>query len=59
MSVHHGECGDIRTFVAEMAKRKVACSALQDQGRGLVTEMTLPAGGKLNVYEPRHARPKH
>jgi hypothetical protein len=69
MSVHHGEtnsahqlfftCGDIRTFVAEMAKRKIACSAVQDQGWGLVTEMTLPGGGKLNVYEPRHARPKH
>jgi hypothetical protein len=69
MSVHHGDsnnahqlfltCADIRTFLAEMAKRKIACSAVQDQGWGLVTEMTLPGGGKLNVYEPRHARPKH
>jgi hypothetical protein len=69
MSVHQGEsnnthqlfltCGDIRAFLAEMAKRKIACSAVQDQGWGLVTEMTLPGGGKLNVYQPRHARPKH
>ena len=69
MSVHHGDsnnshqlfltCDDIRAFLAEMAKRKIACSPVQDQGWGLVTEMTLPGGGKLNVYEPRHARPKH
>jgi len=69
MSVHHGErndshqlfltCDDIRAFLAEMAKRKIACSPVQDQGWGLVTEMKLPGGGKLNVYQPRHARPKH
>jgi hypothetical protein len=33
--------------------------ALPHLGSGLVTEMTLHGGGKLNVYEPRHARPKH
>jgi len=28
-----------------------------DRGWGLLTEATLPGGGKLGVYQPRHARP--
>ena len=28
------------------------------QGWGLLTEITLPGGGKLAVYEPRHHHPK-
>lgn len=27
-------------------------------GWGVLTQVTLPGGGKLGVYEPRHARPK-
>jgi hypothetical protein len=40
-----------------MKKRKIACSAIKDQGWGLLTTLTLPGGGKLAVYQPRHARP--
>jgi hypothetical protein len=28
-----------------------------DQRWGLLTEVTLPGGGKLGVYQPRHERP--
>jgi hypothetical protein len=31
---------------------------VQDQRYGLLTQVTLPGGGKLGVYQPRHARPK-
>jgi hypothetical protein len=51
-------CEDVEVFVAEMADRKLTCSAVQNQGWGLVTQLTLPGGGRLGVYEPRHARPK-
>ena len=51
-------CDDIKKFTAEMAKHKVACSAIEDQGWGLLSELVLPGGGKLSVYQPRHARPK-
>jgi hypothetical protein len=51
-------CDDIEAFVAGMKKRNVASTPVQDQGWGLLTEITLPGGGKLGVYEPRHARPK-
>jgi hypothetical protein len=50
-------CDDINSFVQEMSKRKSSCSAIQDQGWGLLTQLTLPGGGKLGVYQPRHARP--
>ena len=51
-------CDDVKTFVADMRKRGIACSAVKDQGWSLLTQVTLPSGGKLGVYQPRHARPK-
>ena len=51
-------CDDIEAFRAEMQRNKIECGAVQNQGWGLLSEITLPGGGKLGVYEPRHARPK-
>lgn len=48
---------DIQAFVEAMAQRKVACTPPNDQGWGVLSEVTLPGGGKLGVYQPRHARP--
>jgi hypothetical protein len=50
-------CDDVEAFVASMKKAKVACSRIENQGWGLVTQVTLPGGGKLGVYQPRHERP--
>jgi hypothetical protein len=51
-------CDDLDAFMTEMKKRGIACDPIQDQGYGLVTQLTLPGGDKLGVYQPRHARPK-
>jgi hypothetical protein len=51
-------CDDVEAFVAQMKKSRIACGPVQNQGWGLVTQLTLPGGGKLGVYQPRHARPK-
>jgi hypothetical protein len=51
-------CDDIETFIAEMKKQNISCTAVQDAGWGLLTELTLPGGGKLGVYQPQHARPE-
>ena len=51
-------CDDVNAFIAAMAKHGVTCPDAQDRGWGLVTEVALPGGGKLGIYEPRHARPK-
>ena len=51
-------CDDVEALVAEMKTRHIACGSVQNQGWGLLTHMTLPGGGKLGIYQPRHARPK-
>ncbi len=51
-------CEDIEKFVLEMDKHNISCSEVHNQGWGLLTQLTLPGGGKLGVYQPRHARPK-
>ena len=49
---------NVEAFVAAMRKHGVECGPVHDEGWGILTELTLPGGGKLGVYEPRHARPK-
>ena len=49
---------DVDAFVAAMKARGIATGPLQNQGWGILTEITLPGGGTLGVYQPRHARPK-
>ena len=51
-------CDDVEAFVADMATHGIACGPVQNQGWGLLTQLTLPGGGKLGVYQPRHARPE-
>ena len=68
VAVHPGEendehelylmCDDAEAFVAEMGRRGVICPPAQNRGWGVVTSVPLPGGGKLGIYEPRHARPK-
>jgi hypothetical protein len=50
-------CDDVNAFVETMVKRGTACDPVRDEGWGLLTQVTLPGGGKLAVYQPRHARP--
>jgi hypothetical protein len=51
-------CDDVKEFVATMKEQNIICDEIQDQGWGVLTCLTLPGGGKIGVYEPRHARPK-
>ena len=48
---------DVEAFVAAMKKKKVKCAPVSEQRWGLLTSITLPSGGKLGVYEPKHASP--
>lgn len=51
-------CDHVEAFVAQMKKSRIACGPVQNLGWGLLTNVVLPGGGKLGVYQPRHARPK-
>jgi hypothetical protein len=50
-------CDDVAAFVRDMTARNIVCAPVTDQRWGLLTELTLPGGGRLGVYQPRHARP--
>ena len=50
-------CDDVEAFIAEMKHQSISCGAVQDAGWGLITEVTMPSGSSLHVYQPRHARP--
>ena len=50
-------CDNAEAFVAEMTEKGVECEPTKNVGWGVLTSVTLPGGGKIGVYEPRHARP--
>jgi hypothetical protein len=50
-------CDDIEAFVGKMKARQIACTPVSNKGWGLLTELTLPGGGSIGVYQPRHGRP--
>lgn len=51
-------CDDVEVLVKKMREQGVVCGPVQEREWGLLTELTLPGGGMLGVYEPRHARPQ-
>jgi hypothetical protein len=50
-------CDDVQALIATLKKQNVACEPVQNLRWGLLTNVTLPGGGKLGIYEPLHARP--
>ena len=48
-------CDDIDAFVEEMKTHNIASTPVQGWGR--LSQITLPGGGKLGIYQPQHARP--
>ncbi len=50
-------CDDVDGFIAEMKGHKIACGPVQHQPWGALTQVALPGGGRLGIYQPHHARP--
>lgn len=50
-------CDDIHAFREEMDRRDMVTTDVQEEGWGLLVHLTLPGGGRLGVYQPRHERP--
>ena len=66
LGVHCGEngvhqiyfiCDDVDAFVADLSGKGVACGEIETAPWGRITYVPLPGGGRLGVYEARHARP--
>jgi catechol 2,3-dioxygenase-like lactoylglutathione lyase family enzyme len=50
-------CDDVESEVARLMAAGITCDATADRGWGIVTHIALPGGGKLGLYQSRHARP--
>jgi hypothetical protein len=51
-------CDDVTKTVADLAARGITTTMpVADRGWGLVTELRLPGGDTIGLYEPRHPSP--
>jgi len=50
-------CDDVKAFVQAMRRRGIKCTRIKKESYGITTELTLPGGGALGVYQPLHSRP--
>jgi hypothetical protein len=48
---------DVAALVATLRQQSVKCSEPTTMRWGVLTQVTLPGGGTLGIYQPRHARP--
>ena len=48
---------DLDLEIAALRKAEVACEEPSQQSWGRLTRIQLPGGGRLGLYQPRHARP--
>lgn len=48
-------CDDLDTAIESFKARNVRCTEVQAAGWGRVTTIPLPSGGKIGLYQPRHA----
>ena len=47
-------CDDIEATAADLHAKGVQTQPIQEQRWGRVTQLTLPSGERLGIYEPRH-----
>lgn len=47
-------CDDLEETLAGLDAKGVAVSASEDAGWGVRASVTLPGGGELGIYQPRH-----
>jgi hypothetical protein len=47
-------CEDVDAAIRELKTYNVGCTPVADEGWGLLTHVSLPGGGTLGLYQPRH-----
>jgi len=50
-------CDDIKATLKDLQSESVEVSEVNEQRWGSLATFTLPGGGKIGVYEPKHASP--
>lgn len=54
---HPAEESGKQEFIAWMGELQIPCTPIHEEPWGRLTDITLPGGGALGVYEPSHERP--
>jgi catechol 2,3-dioxygenase-like lactoylglutathione lyase family enzyme len=49
---------DLDAEIRSLKKARVNCEAVSQQSWGRSTRVSLPGGGTLGLYQPRHERPR-
>lgn len=47
-------CDDLEAEMASLKRKGVVCDAVEEQPWGSLTSITLPGGGKVGLYQPKH-----
>lgn len=50
----HFMCDDVRAMVKTLEAKKVKCAPLSEEVWGIRTAITLPSGGEIGLYQPKH-----
>ena len=51
-------CDDLAATLRDLKKKNVPVSTVSEQRWGSLATLTLPSGGKVGIYQPKHPRPK-
>jgi catechol 2,3-dioxygenase-like lactoylglutathione lyase family enzyme len=47
-------CDNLKSEMAELAEKGVACSKIHEERWGSITRLRLPGGGEMGLYQPKH-----
>jgi catechol 2,3-dioxygenase-like lactoylglutathione lyase family enzyme len=47
-------CQDLKATTAALAAKGITCGEVQEPPWGSLTSITLPGGGQLGLYQPKH-----
>ncbi len=50
-------CESVDSFVEQMTAKGIPCAEINELSWGRLSKITLPGGGEVGVYEPKHERP--
>jgi catechol 2,3-dioxygenase-like lactoylglutathione lyase family enzyme len=50
-------CEDLKATMAALDAKGIQCTDVQEPPWGILTTIKLPGGGRLGLYQPKHARP--
>lgn len=48
-------CDDLKSQIASLRKKNVACGEVVHADWGMKTTIPMPSGGEIGLYQPRHA----